>query len=117
MMLDVVNRNKKLEDLYGQVAHKTFEFCKRYKRRVELKRLSESLRNNLNSIIKGMQTNPDYNKIPFVIDLTNAETNEKQMLVRLELLEYAQHFNMNQECLKLLDDIHNIMQKRRATVK
>ena len=63
-MLEVVTRNKKLEDLYGQVAHKAFEFCKRYRRRVEFKRLSESFRMNLNSIIRGMVMNPDYNKIP-----------------------------------------------------
>lgn len=117
MIMEIVCRNKKLEDLYGQISRKAFEFCKTYKRKTEFKRLCEILRGTLSSIIKSMVINPDYAKIPNAIDLTNSETNEKQMLVRFDLIEYAYHFELWQEAIKILEDIHNIMMNRRAAVK
>lgn len=117
IIIEIVSRNKKLEDLYTTISHKAFEFCKTYNRKTEFKRLCESMRLNLNNIIKSMVMNPEYHKIPFVIDLTNVETNEKQILLRFDMLEYAYHFELWQEAIKILEDVHNIMQKRRAAVK
>lgn len=117
MILEIVCRNKKLEDLYAQICKKAFEFCKTYNRKTEFKRLCESLRGTLTSIIKSMVINPEYSKIPNAIDLTNSETNERQMLIRFELIEYAYHFQLWQEAIKILEDIHNIMMNRRAAVK
>ena len=37
MILEIVCRNKKLVDLYGQISRRAFEFRKTYKRKVEFK--------------------------------------------------------------------------------
>jgi hypothetical protein len=113
-ILETISKNKKLEDLYASVCHKSFEFCKRYKRKTEFKRLCESMRANLNAIIRYMLTNPDYTKIPYVIDLANPETNEKQLMIRFDQLNYAYHFELWQESLRILEDINSIMQRRIA---
>jgi len=117
MTIEATAKNKKLEDMYAYIIHKAFEFCKKYNRRAEFKRLCEMVRFQLNSVIRSLMSNPDYSKIPFAIDLTNLETNEKQILIRFDQLEYVYEFELWQEAIKTLEDIHHIMQKRRASVK
>jgi len=117
MIIEATSKNKKLEDLYGLIIKKCFDFCKKYNRRTEFKKLCELIRFQLNSIIRSLMNNPDYSKIPFAIDLTNLETNEKQIMIRFDQLEYIYEFELWQEAIKTLEDIHHIMQKRRAHVK
>ncbi len=114
--IETSSRNKKLEDLYIQIIHKAFEFCKKYNRKAEFKRLCESLRYHLNSIIKAA-INPEQYRVPFPIDLTNPESSEKQMALRFEELEYIYEFGLWQEAIKTLEDIHHLLQKRKAIAK
>ena len=117
IILEVSSKNKKLEDLYLTVANRAFEFCKTHKRKVEFKRLCDQIRNNLKQVRNAMENKPDFLKIPFVIDLGNIETNEKQLSVRFSQLHYCYHFELWQEALKTLEDLHFIMQKRGAAVR
>jgi translation initiation factor 3 subunit A len=117
IILEVSSKNKKLEDLYVSVANKIFDFCKTHKRRLEFKRICEQIRSTLRQIRNTMDNNPDFHKIPFVIDLANVETNDKQLAVRFSQLQYCYHFELWQEALKTLEDINFILQKRGAPVK
>eukprot|EP00283_Hemiselmis_rufescens_P006388 CAMPEP_0173423820 /NCGR_PEP_ID=MMETSP1357-20121228/3963_1 /TAXON_ID=77926 /ORGANISM="Hemiselmis rufescens, Strain PCC563" /LENGTH=857 /DNA_ID=CAMNT_0014386977 /DNA_START=130 /DNA_END=2699 /DNA_ORIENTATION=- len=45
--LEVLKNNSKLEDLYADTAKKTFDFCVRYKRKTEFRRLKDLLKTHL----------------------------------------------------------------------
>lgn len=114
IVVECISKNKKLEDYYAKITKKAFDFCKKYKRRVEFKRLCESMRNNLNTMIKSIN-NPDSQKNNFFTDISQPETNEKQMSIRFDQLIYAYEFELWQESLRILEDINNIMKFRKGS--
>ena len=51
-VLDVLRNNQKLDELYRDACTKAFDFCLKYKRTVEFRRLCEILRNHIQSQAK-----------------------------------------------------------------
>jgi translation initiation factor 3 subunit A len=50
--LEVLRNNNKMEALYQLVAIEAFNFCVKYKRNSEFRRLCENLRSHLNNLLK-----------------------------------------------------------------
>jgi len=117
-VIEITSKNKKLEEMNTKAIEKAYEFCQKYNRRVEFKRLCEGVRASLTAIINSMTYNPDYARTQqFALDLTNAETNDNQIALRFEQLKFAYHFELWQEAIKTLQDINHIMQKKGSQVK
>jgi len=67
-VLDILKSNSKLERLYHLTANGALQFCSTYKRRTEFKRLSDLLRNHLQTLQKyggttGLNKTDDQNKM------------------------------------------------------
>jgi len=117
-VIEVTAKNKKLEELNTQAIKDAYEFCQKYNRRTEFKRLCDGVRANLTAIINSMTFNPDFAKVQqFALDLTQPETNDNQIELRFKQLKFAYHFELWQEAIKTLQDINHIMQKRGSIVK
>eukprot|EP00331_Platyophrya_macrostoma_P006711 CAMPEP_0176424382 /NCGR_PEP_ID=MMETSP0127-20121128/10808_1 /TAXON_ID=938130 /ORGANISM="Platyophrya macrostoma, Strain WH" /LENGTH=971 /DNA_ID=CAMNT_0017805437 /DNA_START=50 /DNA_END=2965 /DNA_ORIENTATION=+ len=115
--LDSISRHNRLEALYQRTLEKALEFCKKYNRKNEAKRLFESTHINLSNLLKYLDPTQEQQKYAFPVDLSTPETNEIQITLRLNLLHYAYHFGLWQEAIKTLEDINKIMQKSEKAIK
>ena len=52
IILDTLRSNSKLLEFYNDTARKVFAFCKKYKARKEFRKISETLHNHFNQIVK-----------------------------------------------------------------
>ncbi|GMF64187.1 unnamed protein product [[Candida] boidinii] len=76
-VLDIMRNNSKLQIIYSQVVYKAFNFCIKYERKTEFRRLCELLRTHLQTSGQKQQPYNTFNKQQtqlFAIDLSDAET-------------------------------------------
>ena len=109
-VLDVLKNNSKLEILYQSVCSHAFDFCVRYKRANEFRRLCEVLRGHLNSIQK-------YPQQTHAISMANFDSFQVQLEIRFNQLESAVKLELWQEAYKTVDDIHEFLRVLQKPVK
>jgi translation initiation factor 3 subunit A len=101
-ILDVLRNNARLEVLYHQTARAAFDFCKRFGRNMEFRRLCEILRSHLVSVQRfANQTN--------AVDLNNADTQTLYLETRFQQLKMAAELELWQEAYRTIEDIHESM--------
>lgn len=83
-LLDILRHNSRLEALYALTITRTFEFCFKYKRQSEFRRLCELLRSHLTNIQRRALYGKDQRDRP---DLTNPETLQLHVDTRFEQLK------------------------------
>ncbi|XP_065319516.1 eukaryotic translation initiation factor 3 subunit A-like isoform X2 [Gordionus sp. m RMFG-2023] len=108
--LDLLRNNNLVQPLYHEIAKKTFEFCQKYSRRTEFKKISENLRNHISLLQK--QNNPS-----IAIDLNNYETQQMHLNTRFIQLDIAIQMELWQETFKVVQDIYGLMQITKKQVK
>ena len=113
-IIDIVRRNKKLEDLLVSTSEKAYDFCLKYKRRNEFKRLSESFFNYLTKIILPPLDNTKKN---YQIDITAAETNDRFLAISFKQLNVAFAFELWQEAFRTIESINHIFYRRHKSPK
>ncbi|KAJ4899670.1 Eukaryotic translation initiation factor 3 subunit A [Raphanus sativus] len=91
-------------------AHKAFQFCKKYKRPTEFRRLCETMRNNLANLDKYR----DQRDRP---DLTEPETLQLYLDTRFEQLKVATELGLWQEAFRSVEDIYGLMCMVKKTPK
>ncbi|XP_018480799.2 eukaryotic translation initiation factor 3 subunit A-like isoform X1 [Raphanus sativus] len=101
-VLEILRNNSKLQALYAITAHKAFQFCKKYKRPTEFRRLCETMRNNLANLDKYR----DQRDRP---DLTEPETLQLYLDTRFEQLKVATELGLWQEAFRSVEDIYGLM--------
>lgn len=107
-ILDVLRNNAKLEQLYHATARAAFDFCKRFQRNMEFRRLCEILRSHLFSVTRFQnQTN--------AVDLNSAETQTLYLETRFQQLRMAADLELWQEAYRTIEDIHEVSGKRKKT--
>ena len=98
-ILETLRNNGRLELLYHQTARAAFNFCKRFQRNMEFRRLCEILRNHLITITKFQnQSN--------AIDLNSPETQKLYLETRFQQLKMAADLELWQEAYRTIEDIH-----------
>eukprot|EP01012_Entosiphon_sulcatum_P010361 TRINITY_DN1603_c0_g1_i1.p1 TRINITY_DN1603_c0_g1~~TRINITY_DN1603_c0_g1_i1.p1 ORF type:complete len:774 (-),score=240.20 TRINITY_DN1603_c0_g1_i1:248-2569(-) len=101
--LDVTRSNPRLETIYHDTARKAFDFCKRYKRKLEFRRLADLIRNHLAHQIK--QSTPE-SKAALV---GSQESFTKFIETRFRQLQAATALDLWQEAYRSIEDIHGVI--------
>ncbi|KAF7255353.1 hypothetical protein EG68_07526 [Paragonimus skrjabini miyazakii] len=100
LVLDLLRSNAKLEHLYHEVANDAYEFCIKYGRKVEFRKLSELLRLHTQKVQN--QTQPNAVNL---VNLKNPETQVLHFQTRLRQLDCAMDLEMYNEAFKTVEDI------------
>jgi translation initiation factor 3 subunit A len=109
-VLDVTKNNTKLEPLYQSAAHQAFQFCLKYHRKAELRRLCELLRNHLLSL-------PKYSHQAHAINLNSPESMQMHLDTRFLQLNAVAQLELWQEAFRSIEDIHGLLMLSRKPPK
>ncbi|KAG9243233.1 putative eukaryotic translation initiation factor 3 subunit A [Calycina marina] len=101
-VLDILRNNARLELMYKSTAMQAFEFCKKYARKTEFRRLCELLRNHV-------QTAAKYSTQMHAINLSDADTLQRHLETRFEQLNVAVELELWQEAFRSVEDIHTLL--------
>ena len=101
-VLDIFKNNARLEVMYQTTAHQAFQFCQKYTRKTEFRRLCELLRNHLQNAAK-------YSQQVHAINLSDPDTLQRHLDTRFMQLNVAVELELWQEAFKSVEDIHTLL--------
>ncbi|XP_017771246.1 PREDICTED: eukaryotic translation initiation factor 3 subunit A, partial [Nicrophorus vespilloides] len=100
--LELLRTNAHVETLYHDIARMAFQFCLKYNRKTEFRKLCDKLRKHLEDICK----------LPTQVanvSISKPETQQFNLETRLFQLDSAIQMELWQEAYKAIEDIHNLM--------
>ncbi|RWS09568.1 Eukaryotic translation initiation factor 3 subunit A-like protein [Dinothrombium tinctorium] len=104
--LDLLKNNARTERLYHDIAHQAFEFCIKYNRKTEFRKLCDNLHAHLDLLKKQQQ---QLLQAPHqqqnIVNLSNPESQAMHLETRLVQLDCAIQMELWQEAYKATDDI------------
>lgn len=100
--LDLLRNNNRVEKLYQDIALGAFEFCLKYDRRTEFRKLCDNLRNHVKLSEQRHQT-------AVSVNLSNADSQLLHLHTRIAQLDSAIKIELWQEAFKAVEDIHYLM--------
>jgi translation initiation factor 3 subunit A len=101
-VLDILRNNARLEIMYQTTAMQAFEFCQKYARKTEFRRLCELLRNHV-------QTAAKYSTQMHAINLNDPDTLQRHLETRFQQLNVAVELELWQEAFRSVEDIHTLL--------
>ncbi|KAG6908234.1 hypothetical protein DXG01_005627 [Tephrocybe rancida] len=96
--LETLKNNARLE----QIAQQAFKFCLKHQRKVEFRRLCETLRLHLSNVAK-------YSHQPHSINLSDADTLQHHLDTRFAQLNTSVELELWQEAFRSVEDVHNLL--------
>ncbi|TFY78375.1 hypothetical protein EWM64_g5638 [Hericium alpestre] len=100
--LETLKNNARLEGIYQQIAQQAFKFCLKHQRKVEFRRLCETLRLHLGNVAK-------YSHQPHSINLQDPETLQRHLDTRFAQLNTSVDLELWQEAFRSVEDVHNLL--------
>ncbi|KAH1009215.1 hypothetical protein HUJ04_001605 [Dendroctonus ponderosae] len=100
--LELLRTNAHVENLYHDIARMAFQFCLKYNRKTEFRKLCDKLRKHLEDICK----------LPTQVanvSMSKPETQQLNLETRLHQLDFAIQMELWQEAYKAIEDINNLM--------
>ncbi|KAL1498328.1 hypothetical protein ABEB36_009141 [Hypothenemus hampei] len=100
--LELLRTNAHVENLYHDIARMAFQFCLKYNRKTEFRKLCDKLRKHLEDICK----------LPAQVanvSMSKPETQQLNLETRLHQLDFAIQMELWQEAYKAIEDINNLM--------
>ena len=101
-VLEILKNNARLEEKYQSTAHRAFQFCSKYARKTEFRRLCELLRNHLQNAAK-------YQSQVHAINLSDPDTLQRHLDTRFQQLNVAVELELWQEAFRSIEDIHMLL--------
>ena len=102
--LELLRNNPRTERLYHDIAYQTFQFCIKYNRKPEMRKLCDNLHTHLEHL-KKLQANASAGGHQNIISLNNPESQGMHLETRLVQLDCAIQMELWQEAYKATDDI------------
>jgi len=109
-VLDILRNNARLELLYQSTATQAFDFCQKYQRKTEFRRLCELLRNHV-------QTAAKYSTQMHAINLNDPDTLQRHLETRFQQLNVAVELELWQEAFRSVEDIHTLLNLSKRPAK
>lgn len=104
--LDLLKNNSRTERLYHDIAHQAFQFCIKYNRKTEFRKLCDNLHTHLDILKKQQIQNQQIgHQQQNAINLNSPESLAMHLETRLVQLESAIQMELWQEAYKATDDI------------
>ena len=91
-----------IDRLQQQIAQQAFKFCLKHQRKVEFRRLCETLRLHLSNVAK-------YAHQQHAINLTDPDTLQHHLDTRFAQLNTSVELELWQEAFRSVEDIHNLL--------
>ncbi|KAF2756335.1 hypothetical protein EJ05DRAFT_441206 [Pseudovirgaria hyperparasitica] len=101
-VLDIFKNNARLEIMYQTTAHQAFQFCSKYARKTEFRRLCELLRNHLQNAAK-------FSSQTHAINLSDPDTLQRHLDTRFQQLNVAVELELWQEAFRSIEDIYTLV--------
>ncbi|KAL6240514.1 eukaryotic translation initiation factor 3 subunit A [Rhinocladiella similis] len=101
-VLEILKNNARLEVMYQGTAHQAFDFCLKYTRKTEFRRLCELLRNHVSNAAK-------YSSQMHAINLNEPDTLQRHLETRFRQLNVADELELWQEAFRSVEDIHMLL--------
>lgn len=109
-VLDILRNNSRLEILYQTTALQAFQFCLKYTRKTEFRRLCELLRNHVQNAAK-------YASQMHAINLNDPDTLQRHLDTRFRQLNVAVELELWQEAFRSVEDIHTLLSLSKRPAK
>ncbi|KAJ5678435.1 uncharacterized protein N7477_004068 [Penicillium maclennaniae] len=100
-VLEILKNNARLEIMYQSTALQAFQFCLKYTRKTEFRRLCELLRNHVQNAAK-------YSSQMHAINLSDADTQQRHLDTRFQQLN---------EAFRSIEDIHTLLNLSKRPAK
>ncbi|KAJ6472697.1 translation initiation factor eIF3a [Mycena vitilis] len=100
--LETLKNNARLEVIYQTIAQQAFKFCLKHQRKVEFRRLCETLRLHLSNVAK-------YSHQPHSINLSDPDTLQHHLDTRFAQLHTSVELELWQEAFRSVEDVHNLL--------
>ncbi|KAG8742566.1 eukaryotic translation initiation factor 3 subunit A [Ceratobasidium sp. 414] len=101
-VLETLKNNARLEAIYQKIAAAAFGFCLKHTRKVEFRRLCETLRLHLGNVAK-------YVNQTHSINLADPDTLQRHLDTRFAQLNTSVELELWQEAFRSVEDIHNLL--------
>jgi len=109
-VLEILKNNARLEVMYQTTALQAFQFCLKYTRKTEFRRLCELLRNHVQNAAK-------YSAQVHAINLSDPDTLQRHLDTRFQQLNVAVELELWQEAFRSVEDIHTLLSLSKRPAK
>lgn len=109
-VLEILKNNARLEIMYQTTALQAFQFCLKYTRKTEFRRLCELLRNHVQNAAK-------YSTQMHAINLSDPDTLQRHLDTRFQQLNVAVELELWQEAFRSVEDIHTLLSLSKRPAK
>ncbi|OJJ03201.1 hypothetical protein ASPVEDRAFT_29724 [Aspergillus versicolor CBS 583.65] len=109
-VLEILKNNARLEVMYQTTALQAFQFCFKYTRKTEFRRLCELLRNHVQNAAK-------YSAQMHAINLSDPDTLQRHLDTRFQQLNVAVDLELWQEAFRSIEDIHTLLSLSKRPAK
>lgn len=104
--LDILKNSVRTEALYHEIAHRAFQFCTKFNRKTEFRKLCDNLRTHMDYLKKTQMNAQQLSHTQsHMVNLNNPESLAMQLETRLIQLESATQIELWQEAYRATDDI------------